>query len=432
MILRTKAMWMGLTCACALGAGCATFQKPPTAAKNVDEAKQQVAASGKASAKQNQYKSAAQLKSADARKAAKSESTSKQPSEVAGNKPAPSKATPKLRLAYARMQEKQGNLPEARSAYTQMLAEDRKSVEALIGMARVDQLAGQTTDAEQGYLKAIKVAPKSPVANAALGQFYADQKKWDQSVAAFQTALQSAPNDTYCRHQLAISLAKSGKIEQSLPHFAKSVGEAAAHYNVGLLLHDKGDLAAAETHFLAATTQNPQLSEAQYWLDEIRREKQMRGVIAQGPGAGLSAASGSPVSQVAGNSGSQVTAPGTRITASKAPAATQPATSSGFVPVVTSGWQSERQTGEEVLQSFEPPPYPGRSSANGSRPQAQPAAGLTPSQIHAPGFRQPTFPAPNTNPYAHTAAGNFGVNSNNGTAPTAAQLEQWQNQRTGQ
>jgi tetratricopeptide (TPR) repeat protein len=429
MILHTKATWMGLACACALGAGCATFQKPPMASKNADEAKQQVAAAGKASAKLTN-KLAPGLKSADDLKAAKA--AKKNASEVAASKPAPSAASPKLRMAYAQMQEKQGNLPEARSAYTQLLAEDRKSVEALIGMARVDQLAGHTTDAEQGYLKAIKVAPKSPVANCALGQFYSDQKKWDQSVAAFQSAVQSTPNNIECRHQLAVALAKSGKIEQSLPHFAKTVGEAEAHYNVGLLLHDKGDLAAAETHFLAAATQNPQLSQVQYWLDEIRREKQLRGLIAQGPGAGSTANSGSTVSQVAANSGSLPAASEARITASTAPATLQSATSSGFVPVVTSGWQSERQTGEEVLQSFEPPPYPGRSSANGSRPQVQQPIGLTPSPIQAPGFRQPTFPSPNTNPYAHTSAGNSSSNSNAASSPTAAQLEQWQNQRAGQ
>jgi tetratricopeptide (TPR) repeat protein len=423
---------MKLTCACVLVTGCATFQKPPTAAKNEHEAKQQVTASGKSFRKKFQDKSVPGLKSSDELKAAKAASRQKQSSEVAAQKPAPNTATPKLRLAYARMHEKQGNLPEARSAYTQMLAEDRKSVDALIGLARVDQLAGHTADAEQGYLKAIKIAPKSPVVNAALGQFYADQKKWDQSIAAYQSAVQSAPNNTECRHQLAVSLARSGRIEQSLPHFSKTVGEAEAHYNVGLLLHEKGDLAAAETHFLAAATQNPQLSQAQYWLDEVRREKQLRGVIAQGPGAAPAGAAASNVSQVAANSGSQPTTFGARITASAAPAATHPATSNGFVPVVTSGWQSEHQTGEEVLQSFEPPPYPGRSSANGSRPQVQQTIGLTPSHIQAPATRQPKFPAPNTNPYAHTAAGNFGANSNSAGSPSAAQLEQLQNQRAGQ
>lgn len=330
------------------------------------------------------------------------------------------------------MQEKQGNVSEARSAYSQVLAEDHKSVEALVGLARVDQLAGRMSEAEQGYLKAVKAAPKSPVAHAALGQFYADQEKWDQAVGAFQTAMQCAPNDNNNRHQLAVALAKSGKIEQALPHFAKTVGEAEAHYNVALLLHEQGDLSGAETHFLTAATQNPQLSQAQYWLDEVRREKQLQGMIAQGPGAGSSSGVASAVSQVAGNSAAETNSFGTRITSSGFTTAQQAATTSGFVPVPSSGWQTEHQTGEEVVQSFEPPPYPGRSSANGFRMPVQRATGLTPSTIQSPGFRQPTFPPPNTNPYANNAAGNFGVNSNATTPLSAAQLEQLRNQRTGQ
>lgn len=431
MFRRTQAWWTAWACTCALGAGCTTFQRPPAVAKDEQEARSRVDAAVKSAGRPSKNETAAARKPSPASRIAQAVGKRK-PAEIAAEKPAPNTASPKLRLAYARMQEKQGNVTEARSAYTQILAEDRKSVEALVGLARVDQLAGRTPEAEQGYLKAIKVAPKSAVAHSALGQFYADQGKWDQAVGAFQTAVQIAPNDNNQRHQFAVSLAKSGKIEQALPHFAKTVGEAEAHYNVGLLLHDKGDLAAAETHFLAAATQNSQLSQAQYWLDEVRREKQLRGVIAQGPGGGTASGASPTVSQVAGSAAATSNAFSTRITSSAFPVAPQPAASSGFVPVPSSGWQTEQKSGEDVVQSFEPPPYPGRSSANGYRPQFQQTTGLTPSPIQSPGFRQPAFPSPNTNPYAHTASPDYGMNSNTAAPLSAAQLEQLRNQRTGQ
>jgi Tfp pilus assembly protein PilF len=329
------------------------------------------------------------------------------------------------------MMEKQGNVSEARSAYTQVLAEDRKSIDALIGLARVDQLAGRSAEAEQGFLKAIRVAPKSSAAHGALGQFYADQSKWDQAVGAFQAAVQNAPNDNNRRHQLAVALAKSGKIEQALPHFAKTVGEAEAHYNIGLLLHEKGDLAAAETHFLAAATQNPQLSQAQYWLDEVRRDKQLRGVIAQGPGAGTAGAAASPVSQVSATSAAPANSFFTRITASGFVPVAPPA-SSGFAPVPSSGWQVEQKSGEDLIQSFEPPPYPGRSAANGFHQPIQQPNNLSPAPIQSPAYRHPAFPSPNTNPYAHTASPDHGMNSSTAAPLNPAQIEQLRNQRIGQ
>jgi Tfp pilus assembly protein PilF len=347
-------------------------------------------------------------------------------------KQTPGTVSPKLRLAYARMMEKQGNVAEARSAYTQLLAEDRRSVDALVGLARVDQLAGRTAEAEQGFLKAIKIAPKAAVAHAALGQFYADQQKWDQAVGAFQTAVQQAPSDNNHRHQLAVALARSGKIEQALPHFTKTVGEAEAHYNVGLLLHEKGDVAAAETHFLAAVTQNPQLSQAQYWLDEIRRERNLRGVIAQGPGGGTSAGAASTVSQVAGSSVAPTNTISTRISSSGFASSPLPAASAGFVAVPSSGWQVEQKSAEDLVQSFEPPPYPGRSTANGYRSVIQQPNQFSPAAIQSPAYRQPAFPAPTTNPYGHTASPDFGMGSSTTAPHDNPQFEQLRNQRSGQ
>lgn len=184
------------------------------------------------------------------------------------------KPSQKLQLAYGQFQERQGDIGEARKSYEQVLAQDAKSVDAIIGLARLDQVAGRTTEAEQGFQKAIRLDSRSGRALDALGQFYLEQQRWNEAAPTLAKAMQIDPSDKTYRFHYAVALAKSGQVEQSWPYLVDSVGLAAAHYNTGLILHERGNLAGAEEHFVAAILQNPRMEQAQRWLDEIRRDQQ--------------------------------------------------------------------------------------------------------------------------------------------------------------
>jgi tetratricopeptide (TPR) repeat protein len=182
------------------------------------------------------------------------------------------KPSNRLILAGAQYQEARGNRDEARLAYQQVLAADAKSVEAVVGLARLDQIAGRTADAEAGFQKALHMDPKSGHALDAFGQFYADQKRWNDALPLLQRAMDATPQDKVIRFHYAIVLAKSGQIKQAFPMLADSVGPAAAHYNIGLVLREQGDLAASRDAFVAAIVENPRLEQAQYWLNEVNRQ----------------------------------------------------------------------------------------------------------------------------------------------------------------
>ncbi len=186
----------------------------------------------------------------------------------------------KLDLAYGKLQEQFGNMTEARERYQRVLHDEPHSVEALLGLARMDQLAGRMTEAEQGFRKALKNSPNDPQVLDALGQFYAAQEKWPQAIDVLKQALQTAPNDNTIRFHLAVATAKSGDLATAKPHFVNSVGEAEAEYNLGLILHDQGKLELAEQHFIQATVKKPTLEQAQYWLNEIRIEKETKNLLA--------------------------------------------------------------------------------------------------------------------------------------------------------
>ena len=185
----------------------------------------------------------------------------------------------KLDLAYAKWQEQIGNITEARERYQRVLHDQPQSVEAMLGLARLDQLAGRMQEAEQGYRKALKAAPNDTVVLDALGQFYSNQEKWPQAIDILRQAMTAAPSDNTVRFHLAVAMAKSGDITGAKSHFITSVGDAEADYNIGLILHDQGKLDQAEQYFTQASVKKPALEQAQYWLNEIRVEKETKQVL---------------------------------------------------------------------------------------------------------------------------------------------------------
>ena len=180
----------------------------------------------------------------------------------------------RLHLTHAALQEQLGNATSARQSYEFVLQKNKESVDAIVGLARLDQLGGRTEEAELGFLKALEVDPNSPNALASAGQFYATQEKWDDAIKMLQAAMVAQPANKTYEYNLAIFLARSGDVAAARPHFVNTVGDAESHYNVGYILKESGDLAAAEQEFLQALVKDPDLKNAKVLLGEIRQQRQ--------------------------------------------------------------------------------------------------------------------------------------------------------------
>jgi len=178
-------------------------------------------------------------------------------------------------LAYAQLQERVGQLMDARESYEFALSNDPGSVDAVLGLARLDQLAERTDDAEQGFLKALTMQPGDPEVLSSVGQFYLAEKRWDKAVETLNAAVLAAPDEPQYGYHLAIALARSGKTDEAIPHLVQAVGEAKAHYNIGYVLYEQGNLVAAEEEFMHAVVTQPDLSEAQVMLDRQIRQDQV-------------------------------------------------------------------------------------------------------------------------------------------------------------
>jgi len=187
----------------------------------------------------------------------------------------------KIHLAYGRWQEQQRQPALAREAYQKVLDHDPKSVEALLGLARLDQLAGRPAEAEQRLAKAQQLQPQSALVHAAWGEFFSSQQNWPRAIEKYRQAINLAPDEALYKHQLAVALVKSGAVNDGLAGFVAIVGEAEAHYNVGVLLHQQGLSVEAEQHLQRALALKPELTPASKMIAKIQRERGLAPSIAK-------------------------------------------------------------------------------------------------------------------------------------------------------
>jgi tetratricopeptide (TPR) repeat protein len=288
------------------------------------------------------------------------------------------KPTPQLQMAYAKYAESQGNNEKARELYETTLKRDPNAVDAQVGLARLDYLSGKKEDARRRLDEARRRAPRSAEVLSAIAEFHANEKQFPESLGLYQQALDIASSNQSIRYQYAVTLARSGQTDAAMGQFSQAVGPAAAHYNLGLILHEQGDLKGAESQFTAALIKNPKLDQAQGWLDDTRRE--------------LEDSQGARVA-----------------TASHERSPRDPVVS----PVI-----SEGPTTPAVRHDVVAPPAPAQS-----RPMA-PVGGHS---ALAPGMTPGGFTGPGTAP----AAGTSGSVPTPPPGLTPAQREQWDNQFSG-
>lgn len=183
-----------------------------------------------------------------------------------------------VHVAYGRWKEQQQQLPQARESYQLALNHNPRSTEALLGLSRLDRLAGRNQEAERHLQRAEELNPGSPLVSAAWGEHLAATGRWSEAIDRYRFAIQQAPGESIYKHQLAVALTRSGAVQEGLLAFSEIVEPAEAHYNVGYLLQQQGKLLEAEAQYQRALALKPDLNQAQSMLAQVR---QSRGVPQQ-------------------------------------------------------------------------------------------------------------------------------------------------------
>jgi len=178
-----------------------------------------------------------------------------------------------LSLSYATLMEKSGNFNEARDHYQKVLKKKPDDVAAITGLARVEQHLGNANAAEQGFKKALSLDANSSEALHGLGQVQATRQQWDDAVTTLNKAVLANPNAIAVRYDLAVAMVHNGNIDGSLPHFIRTVGDAEAHYNVGLILQQEGHVAQSADQFRLALAKKPTLAAARQHLEQLEQQQ---------------------------------------------------------------------------------------------------------------------------------------------------------------
>ncbi len=178
----------------------------------------------------------------------------------------------RLKLSYGQLMEENGQYAEARKNYSEAAELQPKNVDAIMGLARLDQISGNVEEAEQGFRRALKLHPTSASTQYGIGQFYASQKRWKEASEFLTKAMLAEPDESRYRYALAVALVQTGDVDSALPHFIRTIGDAEAHYNVGLILQENGKLSEAERQFALAVAKKPEFPAAQHWLAHLREQ----------------------------------------------------------------------------------------------------------------------------------------------------------------
>jgi tetratricopeptide (TPR) repeat protein len=197
-----------------------------------------------------------------------------------------SKPTPELYLAMARLAEQSGRFEEADQHYRQALKSAPKDLSVLIGYARMKDRQDRLEEAVELYQQAAKAHPDNAVVYNDLGLCLARRKQMPEAVAALERATQLDARQLLYRNNVATVLVELGDVDAAYTHLAAVHPPAVAYYNVGYLLHKKGQNQAAASLFAQALKVDPSLEPARLWLNRLNAAPQVAGAPFEGRAMG--------------------------------------------------------------------------------------------------------------------------------------------------
>ena len=181
----------------------------------------------------------------------------------------PDTVSPNVYLTAAAVSEHQGATDKAIAQYQKLLKIAPNHRQGLIRLARVLHSNGRMQESIETYQRAVAAYPTDAVILNDLGLCLARNGQHQEAVAAIQKAQQLDPKNTMYGNNLAAVLVESHRVEDAIGVLTQKHGPAIAHYNVGYMLNQQGDTAAATEHFATSLRYDPNLQQAQQMLDRM-------------------------------------------------------------------------------------------------------------------------------------------------------------------
>jgi tetratricopeptide (TPR) repeat protein len=150
-----------------------------------------------------------------------------------------------------------GDHTAALTQYQQAIKLEPKSVSAHRHLAMMHERLQQYPEAEKVYEAAIAAAPTDPVPLNDLALCLSKQQRYDESIALLNKAINLRPHQTFYRNNIAGILVRAGRPREAFDHLTVVHSVAEAHYNLGVMLRQAGEIEPSRQQMLAALQVDP-------------------------------------------------------------------------------------------------------------------------------------------------------------------------------
>ena len=173
-----------------------------------------------------------------------------------------------LFVTMAQLRERAGDVTEAESLYQKAIKADPKSLNALMGCAHLEDRRGNLEAATKLYSRAIARHPKEVSCYNDLGLCFHRRGMLNDAAQTLHKAVELQPEGKLYHNNLAMVLVDLDRNQDALEQLLLTPPPAAAHYNLACLLYRKGNEAEALDHFREAAVQDPRCASKQ-WIAKL-------------------------------------------------------------------------------------------------------------------------------------------------------------------
>jgi len=180
----------------------------------------------------------------------------------------PSQESPELYVGMAQVAHRGGNVEHARQFYQKALQMDPNHLEALLGAARMEDREGRLDVAIMLYRRAAAAHPRNATALNDLALCHARSGELPLAHQALESAILLESQKALYRNNVAKVLVELNQLDRATHHLTAVHPPAVAHYNMGVLLAERGRDGESADYLARALAIDPQLEPARVLLTQ--------------------------------------------------------------------------------------------------------------------------------------------------------------------
>lgn len=148
--------------------------------------------------------------------------------------------------------ERERLLSQARQYYNEVLQREPKNVDALLGMAKMYQVTGESERLADTERRMKEHHPNNAKIWAWIAVRQGQSKDWEAAAESYQKAVNLDPDNRLYRIHLGFTLARGGHYDEGLSWLNKSMRESEARFNLAMMMihNQKPELARRQLNIV--------------------------------------------------------------------------------------------------------------------------------------------------------------------------------------